>query len=200
MNKIITIAREFGSGGRELGKRIAEELGIAYYDKEIIQEVTKKTELAEEYVQQIIEDKPYVYYPIHIAHSLDDSYSSINSINEKIYIEQTNVIKELAEKSSCVIVGRCADYILRDLNPFRIYVYADMESKIKRCKEKKEFEAGTSDKKIAKMIKKIDKNRKRYYQFYTTQEWGDKLNYDICINTSGKSVKETVLEILSILK
>ncbi len=200
MNKIITIAREFGSGGRELGKRIAEELGIAYYDKEIITEVTKKTKLAEEYVQQIIEQKPFVYYPINIANTFDDSYSSINNINERIYIEQSNVIKELAEQSSCVIVGRCADYILKDKKPFRIYVYSDMDSKVKRCKEKREFEEEISDKKLAKMIKKIDKKRKQYYEFYTSQGWGEPLNYDICINTSGKSVKETVQIILSILK
>ena len=135
MNRIITIGREFGSGGRELGKRIAEALNIAYYDKEILTEIARKTELAYDYVQKIIEKKPIAYYPITIGNSFSNTYYSSHEINTSIYTEQCNVIRELAKKSDCVIVGRCADYILSDLNPFRIFVYSDMPSKIKRCKD-----------------------------------------------------------------
>ena len=200
MNKIITIGREFGSGGRELGKRIAEELNIPYYDKEIITEVAKKTDLALNYVNQVLEKKPIVYYPITVAGSFRADYVNPTNNNIQIFAEQCNVLKELASKSSCVIVGRCADYILKDMNPYRIFVYSDMESKIKRCKEKNEIDKELSDKEIKKMIKNIDKDRSKYYSFYTSLEWGNKLNYDLCINTSGKEIKDVVNEILAILK
>ena len=200
MKKIITIGREFGSGGRELGKRIADELNIAYYDREIITKIAEKTDLATEYVQQIIEKKPVINYPITIANSLNTHVSAVNNINATIYAEQKNVLRELASQAPCVIVGRCADYILKDMNPFRIFVYADMPSRMKRCRDKGDADFEVTDKKLKKQIKNIDKHRKHYYEFYTSQKWGDKLNYDICINTSGKTIKEVVAEILEILK
>ena len=189
---IITISREFGSGGRELGKRLAEKLNIAYYDKEILLEISKKTKLAYEYIEQVVEKKPIIYYPITIARSINFYESYQVDQNIQIFTEQSNVIKELASKSSCVIVGRCADYILKEDNPYRIYVYSNMDSKIKRCREKGEFEEKLTDKQLSKKINKIDKQRKKYYEFYTSQKWGDKLNYDICINTSNKSISEIV--------
>ena len=198
--RIITIGREFGSGGRELGKRIAEKLNIPYYDKEILQEISKKTSLAEEYISQVVENKPVFQYPITIANSFGLYDSDLNRTQNKIFAVQNSVIKELASKSDCVIVGRCADYILRDYNPFRIFVYADMESKIKRCREKKELDRGLSDKKMKRLIKKIDKHRRDYYEFYTGLSWGEKENYDICINTSGKKIKSVVDEIVKIFQ
>ena len=200
MNKIITIGREFGSGGRELGKRIAEKLNIAYYDKEIITEIAKNTDLAIDYVKQVVEQKPIVYYPISIGGTLNRDYGFICDNASQVYAEQCKVLKELASKSSCVIVGRCADYILRDMNPYRIFVYSDMESKIKRCKLKGEVEENLSDRKLKKMIKSVDNDRSRYYSFYTSQAWGDKLNYDLCINTSNKEIKDVVEEVLSLFK
>lgn len=197
--RIITIGREFGSGGRELGKRIAEALGIAYYDKEIIDKVASKTQLATDYVQQIIEKKPLNYYPITIGNSFNGIDDVLARSNAAIYAEQANVIKELAEKSDCVIVGRCADYILKDFHPFRIFVYSDMDSKVKRCIEKGETK-NTDVKKIKKEIRRIDKNRRHYYEFYTSQKWGNIHNYDICVNTSGRTIKEVVNDILTIFK
>lgn len=200
MRKIITIGREFGSGGRELGKRIAEELKIAYYDKEIMAEISKKTSLAEEYLNQIIEKKPITYYPITVGHTFGSYDNNIVRTQASIYAEQSNVIKELASKSDCVIVGRCADYILKDFKPFRIFVYSDMPSKIDRCKHKGEVDSSLTDKRLNKVIKDIDKHRAKYYEFYTGQVWGDKNNYDICINTSNKTIKEVVNEILNVFK
>lgn len=200
MSMIITIGREFGSGGRELGKRIAEKLQIAYYDSEIVREIAKKTDLAYEYVHQILEQKPIVYYPITIGSSFNGVSTHANKNSTSIYVEQSNVIKEMAQKSDCVIVGRCADYILKDMNPFRIFVYSDIESKKKRCLEKGEIDKDISERKLTKMIKNIDKNRKRYYEFYTSQKWADPLNYDLMINTSNKTIKEVVNEIIKILK
>lgn len=197
MNKIITIAREFGSGGRELGQRIAEKLKIAYYDKEILTEIAKNTSLAVEYVQQVVENNPAINFPITVGGTLVHNYAAANN-NISIYAEQCKVIKELAEKSSCVIVGRCADYILKDQKPFRIFVYSDIETKVARCLAKEDL--GLSKRKLIKKIKNIDKQRKNYYNFYTSLEWGNKLNYDICINTSGKDISSVVDEIVSILE
>lgn len=200
-NVIITIGREFGSGGRELGRRLAEELGFDYYDKEIISEIAKKTSFSEKYVQQVVENNPHALYPITIGHSFSyvDSYALRQK--QEIFAEQENVIREMAEKSNCIIVGRCADYILRDLNPYRIFVYSDMESKVRRCLERNDHEEGkNSQKKLVKKIKRIDKDRKDYYRFFTGREWGNKLNYDICINTSSVEIKEIVPHLAGMFK
>ena len=192
MNKIITIGREIGSGGRELGRRLSEELGIAYYDQEIISEIAKRTSLSEQYVQAISEKRPSFSYPIHIQHSF---YPGVNPVFEhslSVYKEQSQIIKEAAEKSDCIIVGRCADYILKDYNPLRLFVYADMDSKIKRCREKAPEGEHLSDKELKQQIKGIDKRRAKYYEFYTEHTWGDKLNYDLCINTTQTVIKEIV--------
>ena len=134
MNRIITIGREFGSGGRELGRRLAERLNYAYYDKEIITEIAKKTELSENYVRNVVEKRPLLQYPIHIGGTFYGVQNTQLEQGAWIFREQCNILKEMAEKSNCVIVGRCADYILRDYDPFRIFVYADIEKKIARCK------------------------------------------------------------------
>ena len=196
MRRIITIGREFGSGGRELGRRLAETLGIAYYDKEIIVEIAKRTELSEQYVSNIIENKPIVSYPIHIGVSFNThNFTSFQQKNN-IFYEQGQILKEMAEKSPCVIVGRCADYILRDFDPFRIFVYSDLESKMKRCRSKGIGEAEISDKELKKYIQRVDKNRAEYYEFYVGKKWGDKLNYDLCINTTGTEIK-TIVPVLA---
>ncbi len=190
MNKIITIGREFGSGGRELGRRLSEELGFAYYDQEIISELSKRTFLSEQYVQAIVEHRPSFSFPIHIGQSF---YALGNPAFEQtmnIYKEQARIIAEMAYKSDCVIVGRCADYILNDYNPFRIFVYSDMKSKIKRCREKGSESETLNEKELRQKISGIDKKRAKYYEFYTGHPWGDKMNFDLCINTTKTSVKE----------
>lgn len=192
LNQIITVGREFGSGGRELGKRLADHLGIAYYDKEIVEEIAKRTKLDEGYLQQIIEQKASVVHPITVARTLHHTVGSDYLIRQyaAVYAEQANVLYEMAEKSSCVIVGRCADYILKELSPMRLFVYADMASKMARCREKAEEHEHLSDRELKKLIHRVDKNRAGYYRYYTGQIWGDRTNYDMCINTTGLSVKE----------
>lgn len=195
MNKIITIGREFGSGGREIGKRLAERLGYAYYDKEIMAEIANKTQLAEQYVHQIIEHNPHFIFPITTARTLHHQYYAPDYLFKQyseIYAAQAQVLRELAEKSPCIIVGRCADYILREQNPLRLFVYADIKSKVTRCRAKAELHENLSDKKLIKKIKRIDKNRAKYYQYYTGHTWGKHTNYDICINTSSLDVKHVV--------
>lgn len=191
MNKIITIGREFGSGGRELGKRLSDLLGIAYYDKEIMEEISKRTQLAENYVHRIVEQKTGVFFPITVGHTLHHSGNDyMLKQYTAIYAEQANVLHEMAEKSDCIIVGRCADYILKDLSPMRLFVYADMDSKITRCREKADEHEHLSDRELEKKIKSIDKNRARYYHYYTGQKWGRHFNYDLCVNTSSVPIKE----------
>ena len=200
MNKIITIGREFGSGGRELGKRLAEELGFAYYDWEIVTEIAKRTSLSEEYVKSIIEHRPILSFPIHTGKSFTSLYYDIHTYhNTSVYQEQRKLLKEFAEKSDCVIVGRCADYILKEYNPYRIFVYADTDSKVARCRLNGAEHKHLTDKQLKKHIKKVDKHRSKYYTFYTGQKWGDKLHYDLCVNTTGIKIEDIVPHIAKML-
>lgn len=189
---VITISREFGSGGRELGKRLAEKLGCAYYDQEIITEIASRTALSEQYVQQIIEKKPAASYPIHIGRTFHPTTSYHASQSQKIFKEQCQILREMAEKSDCVIVGRCADYILREHDPFRIFVYADMERKIARCRAKGAEDETLTDRQMKQQIQGVDKNRAQYYGFCTGGKWGDRKNYDLCINTTNIEIKTIV--------
>ncbi len=188
MKKIVTIGRQFGSGGRELGKRISERLKIAYYDQEIITEISKRTALSETYVKQISESRPVMSYPIHVGHSFYPLPYPMFQQSISIYTEQHTLLKELAEKSDCVIVGRCADTILKDDNPFRIFVYADMASKIKRCMERKPEGEHFTEAQMKKQIAEIDKRRAKYYEFFSERKWGAKENYDLMVNTTGADI------------
>lgn len=190
MNKIVTISREFGSGGRELGRRLSEELDFAYYDQEIIAEIAKRTKLAGDYVQQIIERKPAFSFPIHVGNTFQVPGGELVRQKAAVYHEQCRLLKELSEKSDCVIVGRCADYILSGCLPYRIFVYSDMESKKERCRLKGEQDKDLSDKELKHRILEVDKRRSDYYAFVTGQSWGEKHNYDLCISTKGISVRE----------
>ena len=192
MGRIITIGREFGSGGRELGRRLAEELGIEYYDREILVQIAKHTSLAEEYIQNVVERQPHSLLPITIGRSFAYVEDYAFKQAQAVYQAQSKIIRELAEKSDCVIIGRCADYILRDQKPLRIFVYADLESRIARCMDRRSEGEDLTEKELKKQIQAMDKNRARYYEFYTGTKWGDKLNYDLCINTTGTVIKEIV--------
>ena len=185
MNRIITIGREFGSGGRELARHIAGITGFAYYDREIISEIAKRTSLSEKYIQNVAEHKPVIPFPIHTGRTF---WAVIPDYGQDVQKEQHAIIRELAEKSDCVIVGRGADYILRDSNPYRIFVYSDNDSKLKRCRENSsnDYDKGAelTDKELSRRIVQINESRADYYEFYTGQEWGLKSNYDLCVNTS----------------
>lgn len=188
MNRIITISREFGSGGREFGRRLAENLGFAYYDQEIVQEIAKRTELSEKYVKQVMTHRP-ISYPIHIGRSFRMMTDPSLDQSQNIFREQCNILREMAEKSDCVIVGRCADYILQEMAPFCIFVYADMPSKVKRCREKNYEKEDLSDRELEKRINAVNRRRADYYEYYTGQKWGDRIHYDLCINTTQGTIK-----------
>lgn len=200
MNKIITISREFGSGGRELGKRLAEILNIAYYDYEIITEIARKSGLAEEYVNSIVEKQGITYYPITIGRTLSSPIRPQIDLNTKIYIEQHNIIKELASKSDCVMIGRCTDYILRGYNPYNLFVYAGIESRLQRCRQRAPEDENLSDAEMERKIRGIDRERAKYHKFFTDQKWGEKQNYSLCINTTNVTVKDIVLPLSELIK
>ena len=200
MNRIITIGREFGSGGREIGRRISEELQIAYYDQEIITEIASRTQLSEDYIQRISERKPFVSYPIHIGHSFYPIIDPAVHNSVQIFAEQHRLLEELSKKSDCIIVGRCADYILRKQSPLRLFIYADMESKIKRCMGRQTKEEDFTERVMKRRIEGIDRERARYYNYFSSQKWGARDNYDLMISTSGKDIKQVSVALAQYLK
>ncbi len=201
MNRIITIGREFGSGGREIGKRLAEELGCAYYDKEIISAIADRSQLAEDYVNQIVENQIRTYYPITVASTLSAApEDSVYSVNQSIFAAQAEIIEELAQKSDCVIVGRCADHILSAYHPLRVYVYANMEHKIARCRARNDSGKALSDKELEKRIRSIEKARAQYYRFYTGESHDDRMTYDLGINTSTITIPDAVAIIAALAR
>lgn len=190
MNKIITISREFGSGGREIGKRLADKLGFSYYDREIITEVAKETDMAEQYIQNISE-KGVSPYPFQFAKTFA-VYSNLQKQQTEILVAEQKIIKHVAEKGNCVIVGRGANSILKEYNPMNIFVYADMESKLERCRARASEDEKFTDKEMKNKIIQIDKERKNYNNIISNLEWGDKKNYNLCINTSRIDIKTII--------
>lgn len=205
MNKIITIGREFGSGGRELGRKLADELGYDYYDNEILTQIVNRTELSEDYVKSVVEGKNHYLFPITIGHtlSINNSFDYNVKALQDVFRAQTEVIKNMAGLSNCVIVGRCADYILHkkeNIELFRIFVYARMDSRVKRCMEREPEGESYSESEMQKYIRKMDRQRAGYYEDFTLQKWGDKINYDLCINTSYIKIDDIVPQTAKLFK
>lgn len=197
--KIVTVSREFGSGGREVGKRLADKLGFAYYDREIISAIAEKSSFDEEYVERAVEGGMRFNYPITISHTF--SYiPSISMAAPTLISQQQEVIKELASKGDCIIVGRGADVLLEDQNPFRIFVYADMASKIARCRSRAKEGEDMSDRALERSIKKIDRDRAANHGMLAEYPWGDRRGYDLCVNTSGVKLSATVPLIAEYIK
>ena len=176
--RIITISREFGSGGRFIGEEVAKKLGITYYDKNIISEIAEKSGLSPEYIQESAELSPKKGL---FAYSLAGRDITGKSVEDMVYEAQRKVILELAEKESCVIIGRNADFILKDRNDvLNVFIYGDMPEKIQRIMGLYNVE----EKEAVKMIADIDKRRMTNYNFYTDQKWGKASNYTLCLNSS----------------
>ena len=183
-NKIITVSRQFGSGGRTIGRLAAEKLGIPCYDQELIEKIAKESGLAEEYVEERGEHMPSSNW---IANAL--AVRSVSGmINEdQLWSTQCRVILDLAEQGPCVIVGRCADHILKDKHELlRVFIHAPIEKRAERIinvyGEKKEVS-------IEKRINDKDKRRKAYYQLYTDCEWGVAENYDVTFNSAAFGIE-----------
>lgn len=187
---IITISREFGSGGREIGKRLADELGLAYYDEEIITLIAKETGMSEEYIQNISEKGVYPY-TYQFAKSFLNS-SPVQNSQIQVLVKQNEIIKKIASKGNCVIVGRAANAILKGEDTIDLFIYADMKSKVARCKQKADENENLSDKELEKKIVEVSKNREKFHNVVSNEQWGKKENYDLCINTSGVDIKSII--------
>ena len=176
--RIITISREFGSGGRFIGEKVAKKLGITYYDKNIISEIAEKSGLSPEYIQESAELSPKKGL---FAYAFAGRDITGKSVEDMVYEAQRKVILELAEKESCVIIGRNADFILRDWNDvLNVFIHGDMPEKIQRIMDLHNVE----EKEAVKMMADIDKRRMTNYNFYTDQKWGKASNYTLCLNSS----------------
>ncbi len=190
---IITISREFGSGGRELGKRLAEALGYAYYDREILTMLAERTDLDEAYLAHTLEESaPSALFPITIGQTFSVLPNYQAEYSTQLLQKQTALIKELATKSDCVIVGRNADIILREQDPLRLFVHADMEARIARCRRREVSGEDFTDKEYEKKIRQVDKNRAKTHGILATYDWGDRRDYDLCINTTHVTVRDII--------
>ena len=187
---IITISREFGSGGRELGERLAELLGYEYYDKEIISIIAERHGLDEKYVEHTLSSASWTNTALHFRHSFS-SPVYFHEPKTELLIEQKKVIDEIAGRGKdFVIVGRNADVLLSDHNPFNIFVCADINARIKRCRERAEEGEKLSDKELKKNILRIDKNRKLTRYLITEKDWGMKDSYHLIVNTTDWDIKK----------
>ena len=176
--RIITISREFGSGGRFIGEEVAKKLGIAYYDKKIIGQIAEKSGLSPEYIQENAELSPKKGL---FAYAFSGRDITGKSVEDMVYEAQRNIILELAEKEPCVIIGRNADYILKDRDDvLNVFIHGDMPEKIKRITGL----YNVKEKEAVKMMADTDKRRRTNYNFYTDQNWGKASNYTLCLNSS----------------
>jgi len=196
--RIITISREFGSGGRELGKRLAEELEIPCYDHQIIEMIAEKTQTDKNYVSHVSEKDIRAIYPSTIGRRfVIPDFSENQAI--QIQAEQRRLIEELALQGDCVFVGRCADIILKEYNPFNIFVYADQGSKTARCLARDEGNSLTAAD-VQRKMKSIDQGRASYRARFSDRRWGRKESYHLCVNTSGKEIKSLIPAIAAYAK
>ena len=176
--RIITISREFGSGGRFIGEEVAKKLGIAYYDKSIINEIAEKSGLSPEYIKENAELSPKKGL---FAYAFAGRDITGKSVEDMVYEAQRKVILDIAEKESCVIIGRNADYILKDREDvLNVFIHGNMPEKIQRIGQL--YHVG--EKEAAKMLADTDKRRMTNYNFYTDQKWGKAGNYTLCLNSS----------------
>ena len=181
-NIVITIAREYGSGGRYIGKLVAERLGIKLYDKEFIAKIAEDTGLSSEYIENNEQKR-------NVLDSLNNGYYAGLSNADELFVKESELIKKIAGTESCVIVGRCADFILKDnKNVLKVFINSDINDKIKRATEI----YGMDTEKAEKEIARINKLRSNHYKYYTENEWNDPSNYDICINSDAIGIENSV--------
>lgn len=192
MKSIITISREFGSGGRTIGRLVAEQLGYQFYDRELVNQVAERSGFSPEFIEESGEYAS-AKSSLLFAMATAGQYSADGlSMHDRLYIEQTRFIEELAEQGNCVIVGRCADYILRENKDcLHVFIHADMENRAKRIVER----YGEKNKSPEKRLAEKDQKRRVYYKNYTGRNWGQAQNYDLCLN-SGVLGEEACVELI----
>ena len=193
---IITVARQFGSGGKEIAKALADELGIDFYDKELISMAAKESGMSPEVFEKIDEQATNsLLYSLSMGlYNFGNGFSAMGDlpVNDKLYIIQHKMIKKLADKGPCVILGRCGDYVLKDYdNVVSIFINADMEYR----KEHAVKYHNVDPRRAEQVVNKADKNRANYYSFYSGQKWGQAQNYDLCIN-SGRMTRDDAVSVI----
>ena len=201
-NHVYTIGREFGSMGLVVGQKLAERLGIKYYDKELLQQAAKDSGFCEEIFENH-DEKPtnsFLYSLVMDTYSAA-TYSAAPfldmPLNHKVFLAQFDTIKKIAEQESCVIVGRCADYALANYpDVINIFVHADLDDRVKLISKRQDI----TENKAKELIQKTDKQRASYYNYYTCKKWGDSRSYDLTLNTSKISVDDCVDMILDFRK
>lgn len=188
---IVTIGRQFGSGGRTIGKKLAEQLGIAYYDKELINLASKESGICGEFFEKADEKTSgSLLKALAMGFSMNNAIFQSNDYlsNESLFQIQSDVIRKVAAEGSCVLVGRCADYILReDPDCVNIFISADLEDRIQRAMEYNHI----AEKDAEEFLHKADKSRASYYNYYTDKTWGAAESYDLCINSSRYGLEKT---------
>ena len=198
---VITIARQYGSGGRTIGQMLSEELGIPYYDKELLKKASEDSGIHERLfagADEKLKNSPLlrITKKVYQGQLIPPESGGFTSM-ENLFNYQAKVIKELAEEESCIIIGRCADYVLRDYdNVLSVFVHAPEAYCIEQAKAK----LSMPDKEIRKYIQKTDKERAEYYKHYTGREWTDARNYDLCLNSSKLGFEKCVEEIKAYIK
>ena len=188
--RIITISREFGSGGRELGKRLAEQLGFDYYDREIIAAIAAEQGLDEGYVEKTIDSEAWRSVPLTFRQSLSGA-AVMQVPDTELLLAQKRVIERIAASGrDCVIVGRNADVFLADYKPFHIFVCADTDAKVRRCLERAEKGEVPTRRELVRQMRRIDRNRAKTRSILTGTPWGVRGTYHLTVNTSGWEIKE----------
>jgi len=193
MNTVVTIGRQYGSAGREIGEKVADYFGIKCYDKELLTRAAKESGFCEEMLHNH-DERPtssFLYNLVMDTYSFGYNTASFVDmpISQKVFLAQFDTIKKIASEGPCVIVGRCADYALSEFkNSIHLFIYADEASRIKRISEKYDL----SEAKARDMITKKDKQRQSYYNYYSSKKWGRADSYDLCIDSSVLGIEGTV--------
>ncbi len=190
---IISIGRQHGSGGREIARLLARELGIKCYDKEIVDEAAKHSDFSRDLINAYDEKRMSAFMLHAGGYGLNENFR----LNMQVVSAQFDAIREIASKGDCIFVGRCADYILRDRSDLvSVFILGDMDERLKCLERRQGLDVATARKKI----KEVDKDRSSFYKYYSDQVWGDAQNYDLCINSSRLGVEGTVKVIMDYIK
>lgn len=195
MKNVITIGRQYGSAGHDIGEMLAQKLEYAFYDKELVKLAAQKSNISDETVKHIDEKatSSLLYSLVSGSYSVHDINGPLYyemPLNDKLFLAQSDVVKNIASKENSVIVGRCSDYILEDaedINLINIFIYAPLEFRVKRVKERFDL----TDKQAKDRVLKTDKQRKTYYNYYSNRDWGKMSNYDLCINSAKVGIEKS---------
>ena len=186
-NRIITLSREYGSAGSEIGRRLAESLGIPCYDKDYVLKTVENSGLSTEFLEQ--EENRFISSLLFSLATGGYRHSTDKAMADQVFIAESNALREVARQGACVIVGRCADYVLKnDYDVFSVFVYADSSVRVRRAIE----EYGEEARRAEIAVREKDRSRARHYEYYTGRTWGEPDNYHLCVNSGRLGIDRTV--------